>query len=145
MKELIEEMKIGLATVFAFYLKAQYFHWNVEGPNFAQYHKFLGKLYEEVSDSVDPFAEQIRALGAYSPGSLGRFKELSKIEDADNIPGPSAMMKELMLDNQIIIDQLNKINKLANEAGKKGLTNFIEGRIDVHSKHAWMLKSFLKG
>lgn len=145
MKELIEEMKIGLATVFAFYLKAQYFHWNVEGPNFAQYHKFLGKLYEEVSDSVDPFAEQIRALGAYSPGSLGRFKELSKIEDADNIPGPSAMMKELMLDNQIIISQLEKINKLANEAGKKGLTNFIEGRIDVHSKHAWMLKSFLKG
>jgi starvation-inducible DNA-binding protein len=145
MKELIEEMKIGLATVFAFYLKAQYFHWNVEGPNFAQYHKFLGKLYEEVSDSVDPFAEQIRALGAYSPGSLGRFKELSKIEDADNIPGPSAMMKELMLDNQIIISQLEKINKSANEAGKKGLTNFIEGRIDVHNKHAWMLKSFLKG
>jgi starvation-inducible DNA-binding protein len=145
MKELIEEMKIGLATVFAFYLKAQYFHWNVEGPNFAQYHKFLGKLYEEVSDSVDPFAEQIRALGAYSPGSLGRFKELSKIEDADNIPGPSAMMKELMLDNQIIISQLEKINKLADEAGKKGLTNFIEGRLDIHNKHAWMLKSFLKG
>jgi starvation-inducible DNA-binding protein len=145
MKELIEEMKIGLATSFAFFLKSQYFHWNVEGPNFAQYHDFFGKLYEEVSNSVDPFAEQIRALGAYSPGSLGRFKELSKIEDADNIPGPSAMMKELMLDNQIIISQLEKINKLANEAGKKGLTNFIEGRIDVHSKHAWMLKSFLKG
>jgi starvation-inducible DNA-binding protein len=145
MKELIEEMKIGLATVFAFYLKAQYFHWNVEGPNFAQYHKFLGKLYEEVSDSVDPFAEQIRALNAYAPGSLGRFKELSKIEDANNIPGPSAIMKELMLDNQIIIAQLEKINKLADENGKKGLTNFIEGRIDIHSKHAWMLKSFLKG
>jgi starvation-inducible DNA-binding protein len=145
MKELVDEMKVGLATTFAFFLKAQYFHWNVEGPNFAQYHDFLGKLYEEVSDSVDPFAEQIRALGAYAPGSLGRFKELSKIEDADNIPGPSAMMKELMLDNQIIISQLEKINKLADEAGKKGLTNFIEGRIDVHSKHAWMLKSFLKG
>jgi DNA-binding ferritin-like protein len=51
----------------------------------------------------------------------------------------------LMLDNEIIIDQLNKINKLADENGKKGLTNFIEGRIDIHSKHAWMLKSFLKG
>jgi starvation-inducible DNA-binding protein len=145
MKELIEEMKIGLATTFAFYLKAQYFHWNVEGPNFAQYHDFLGKLYEEISDSVDPFAEQIRALGAYAPGSLSRFNELSKIECANNIPSPSAMMKELMLDNEIIIDQLNKINKLADENGKKGLTNFIEGRIDIHSKHAWMLKSFLKG
>ena len=144
MKELIDEMKVGLSTVFAFYLKAQYFHWNVEGPNFAQYHKFLGKLYEEVSDSVDPFAEQLRALGSYAPGSLERFKELSKVEDETNVPGATAMIKQLMLDNEIVIDQLNKINKLANDNNKKGLTNFIEGRLDIHSKHAWMIKSFLK-
>jgi len=145
MKELIDEMKVGLSTVFAFYLKAQYFHWNVEGPNFAQYHKFLGKLYEEVSDSVDPFAEQLRALGSYAPGSLERFKELSKVEDETNVPGATAMIRQLMLDNEIVIDQLNKINKLADDNNKKGLTNFIEGRLDIHSKHAWMLKSFLKG
>jgi starvation-inducible DNA-binding protein len=145
MKELIDEMKIGLSTVFAFYLKAHYFHWNVEGPNFAQYHDFLGELYTEVFGSVDSFAEQLRALGSYAPGSLERFKEMSKIEDETNVPGATAMIRQLMLDNEIIIDQLNKINKLADDNNKKGLTNFIEGRLDIHSKHAWMLKSFLKG
>jgi len=145
MKELIDEMKVGLSTVFAFYLKAHYFHWNVEGPNFAQYHDFLGELYAEVFGSVDAFAEQLRALGAYAPGSLERFKELSKVEDETNVPGATAMIRQLMLDNEIIIDQLNKINKLADDNNKKGLTNFIEGRLDIHSKHAWMLKSFLKG
>jgi starvation-inducible DNA-binding protein len=145
MKELIDEMKVGLSTVFAFYLKAHYFHWNVEGPNFAQYHDFLGELYPEVFGSVDSFAEQLRALGSYTPGSLERFKELSKVEDETNVPGATAMIRQLMLDNEIVIDQLNKINKLADDNNKKGLTNFIEGRLDIHSKHAWMLKSFLKG
>ena len=145
MKELIDEMKVGLSTVFAFYLKAHYFHWNVEGPNFAQYHDFLGELYAEVFGSVDLFAEQLRALGSYTPGSLERFKELSKVEDETNVPGATAMIRQLMLDNEIVIDQLNKINKLADDNNKKGLTNFIEGRLDIHSKHAWMLKSFLKG
>jgi starvation-inducible DNA-binding protein len=145
MKQLIDEMKVGLSTVFAFYLKAHYFHWNVEGPNFAQYHDFLGELYTEVFGSVDSFAEQLRALGSYAPGSLERFKEMSKIEDETNVPGATAMIRQLMLDNEIIIDQLNKINKLADDNNKKGLTNFIEGRLDIHSKHAWMLKSFLKG
>lgn len=145
MDELIQEMKIALASAFSFYLKAHYFHWNVEGPNFPQYHAFFGDLYEEVYGSVDQFAEEIRALGSYSPGSLGRFKELSIVEDEINIPNSATMIRELMLDNQRIIDLLEKINSMANEQGKSGLSNFIEDRIDKHSKHGWMLRAISKG
>jgi starvation-inducible DNA-binding protein len=145
MDELIKEMKVALASVFSFYLKTHYFHWNVEGPNFPQYHAFFGDLYEEVYGSVDIFAEQIRALGSYSPGSLGRFKELSVVEDEINIPNSAAMVRELLLDNQRIIDLLEKINTMANEQNKSGLSNFIEDRIDKHSKHGWMLRAISKG
>jgi starvation-inducible DNA-binding protein len=145
MDELIKEMKIGLASVFSFYLKIQYFHWNIEGPNFPQYHTFFGDLYEEVHGSIDQYAEQIRALGSYSPGSLGRFKELSVVEDEINIPNSASMIRELLLDNQRIIDLLEKINSMANENNKSGLSNFIEDRIDKHNKHGWMLRSISKG
>lgn len=145
MDELIKEMKISLASVFSFYLKAHYFHWNVEGPNFPQYHTFFGDLYEEVYGSVDQFAEQIRALGSYSPGSLTRFKELSVVEDEINVPNSISMVRELLLDNQRIIDLLEKINSMANEQGKSGLSNFIEDRIDKHNKHGWMLRAISKG
>ena len=145
MKQLTEQMKVALASVFSFYLKAHYFHWNVEGPNFTQYHDFLGNLYEEVHGSVDQFAEEIRALGAYAPGSLQRFKELSKIDDELNVPNSMTMIRELSLDNDRIISMLEEINKLANENGKSGLSNFIEDRIDKHSKHAWMLRAISKG
>ena len=46
--ELVNRMKVVLATTFALYLKAHNFHWNVEGPNFPQYHEFFGNLYEEI-------------------------------------------------------------------------------------------------
>ena len=42
METLIEVMKKVLADTFALYLKAHNYHWNVEGPNFPQYHEFFG-------------------------------------------------------------------------------------------------------
>ena len=41
MDALQQALKIAFATEYAFYLKAHYFHWNVEGADFYQYHKFL--------------------------------------------------------------------------------------------------------
>ena len=78
MEELVNRMKVVLATSFSFYLKAHYYHWNVEGIHFSQYHQFFAELYQEIHESIDQTAEQIRALDAYAPGSLKRYKELSK-------------------------------------------------------------------
>lgn len=144
MDELVQQMKIVLASTFAFYLKTHNFHWNVEGPDFAQYHEFLGNLYEEAFGAVDPIAEHIRALNSYAPGSLSRFSQLSVIDDQINIPTALKMIKELELDNTKLKLELNKAYKLAESAGEIGLANFLQDRIDIHSKHGWMLRSIGK-
>ena len=64
MEQLIEKLKIYHATNFAFYLKLHFFHWNVEGPNFPQYHDLFANLYTDVHGSVDVVAEHLRALQA---------------------------------------------------------------------------------
>ena len=145
MDELIQEMKVSLATTFAFYLKAHGFHWNVEGPNFPQYHEFLGDLYEEVFGAVDPIAEHLRTLGSYAPASFLRYKELSLVSDEVNIPAAMSMMKKLTDDNATIIDQLTKTQATAEKNKKMGLANFLQDRIDAHEKHGWMLHSITKG
>jgi len=33
----------------------------------------------------------------------------------------------------------------AEKQGKRGIVNFLEGRIDIHEKHGWMLRSYTKG
>jgi starvation-inducible DNA-binding protein len=116
----------------------------VEGPNFPQYHDFLGKLYEEVYSSIDITAEEIRALGAYAPGSFARFQELSDIEDETSIPIPADMFRKLITDNQIILETLKTTFSLADNFNEQGLADYIAGRIDAHKKHDWMLKSIIK-
>lgn len=143
MDELIEELKTALATSFAFYLKAQYFHWNVTGKDFVQLHDFFGKLYEEVLDSIDTMAEHIRALDAFSPGGLKRMADLSLISDTDIIPTDEMMVNILSQNNQTLIKQLNKVFELADSENEQALADFISQRLASHKKHAWMLRSIL--
>jgi starvation-inducible DNA-binding protein len=144
METLIEMMRKVLADAYAFQLKAHNYHWNVEGPNFPQYHDFFGKLYEEVFGAVDQIAEEIRSLDAYAPGSFTRFLELTDIEDELSIPTGVEMARRLLADNQKILNTLNMAFKLADEFDQQGLADFIAGRIDTHKKHGWMLRSITK-
>jgi starvation-inducible DNA-binding protein len=144
MDTLIEIMRKVLAESYAFQLKAHNYHWNVEGPNFPQYHDFLGELYTEVHTAVDFIAEQIRTLNAYAPGSFTRFKELSEIECEMNTLSASEMMIKLTSDNQTLLNTLTMAMKLAENFDKPGLADFLAGRIDTHNKHAWMLRSITK-
>lgn len=139
---LAEQLKVVLATTFSFYLKSQYYHWNVTGPNFAQNHDFFGKVYEEVHDSVDHIAEEIRKLGSFTPGSLGRFVDLTKIEDETAIPETAIMFARLARDNDIVIRELYAAIKVANDINAQGTADFLAGLIGYHEKLRWMLKSF---
>ena len=142
---LADSMKILLATQYAFSLKAQLFHWNVEGPDFAQLHKFFGKLYEEVyNNSIDRTAEYIRALGDYAPGSYERFSELTIIKGQTKIPRARLMIEELLANNNQLLDLLNETFATAEQENQQGIANFIAERIDAQQKHGWMLRSFLK-
>ena len=144
MDELIEQMKVSLASTFAFYLKAHNFHWNVEGVNFPQFHSFFEGVYTDAWGAVDGIAEHLRTLDSYAPGSLGRYSELSLIKDEINIPSAIAMMTKLTTDNGTMIEQLTKTQALAEENNKMGLANFLQDRIDAHEKNGWMLRSIIK-
>lgn len=141
---LTDNLKILLATTNVLSIKAQNFHWNVEGDNFPQYHEFFSDYYSEVYSSIDRVAEYIRTLDAYTPGSLTRYAELSVIQDQVKIPRAVLMFQELYQDNGIMIELLNGIFISATEENKQGIANFIAERLDAHNKHAWMLRSILK-
>jgi starvation-inducible DNA-binding protein len=140
MEEITDPLKIAFADTYALYVKAQNYHWNVEGPMFAMYHDFFGKIYEEVGGAIDPFAEEIRAAGAYAPASFGRFLELTSIEDEVFIIPPDRMVAILYADNAKVLGSLTIARNAAENAKAYGLVNFLEERLDRHQKHAWMLR-----
>lgn len=142
---LVEDLKILLSTQYAYVVKAQLFHWNVEGPDFAQMHEFFGDIYNEVyENSIDRTAEYVRILDEYTPGSFERFQELSLITGQVKIPRVKLMIQELLADTQTLIDHLNVCFADAEQENQQGIANFVAERIDAMGKHRWMLKSFLK-
>jgi len=137
-------LKTLLASQFAYYLKAHFFHWNVEGHDFYQLHKFFQKIYEDAYSAVDPIAEYIRTLDEYAPGSFERFQELTQIPGQVKVPRARLMIEELLADSQTMVDLLNQCFDSATQEHKEGIANFLAERIDAQNKYMWQLKSFLK-
>ena len=145
MEEITNPLKVAFADTYALYLKAQNYHWNVEGPLFPMYHDFFGNIYEEVGGAIDRFAEEIRAQKSYVPASFGRFNELSTIEDESLIQLlPTTMVTNLFEDNNRVLASLQLARNVADEYKQNGLVNFLEERLDQHNKHAWMLRASMK-
>jgi starvation-inducible DNA-binding protein len=144
MEQLIENMKKVLASTVALYLKASNYHWNVQGPNFHQFHSFFGEIYEQNQSEIDPIAEQIRTLQAYAPASFERYSQLSVIKDELSIPSAMAMVSKLEADNLALITLLKQTQKMAEEQNAVGLANFLQDLVDKHYKTDWQLKATLK-
>lgn len=143
MEDLVNQMKVTFASLFSLYLKSHNYHWNVVGPHFFQYHDAFGDIYQEVHGSIDPFAEQIRALGAFTPGSLSRFLELTRVEDETAIPEPLEMFKRLQMANMVVVENITSARNMASDLEQHGLVSFLESRLEYHHKLDWMLKSTL--
>ena len=141
---LSDTLKQFLATTYAYTVKAQYFHWNVEGPDFGQLHKFFGKIYEDAYGAIDPVAEYIRTEEDYTPGSFERFQELSLISGQTKVPRARLMLEELLADTQTIKDLSKSLFDAATEAGREDIADFAANRQGSHGKYMWQLKSYLK-
>ena len=144
MDKFTTQLKIAFASQYAFAIKAQNYHWNVEGNDFYQKHKMFQKIYEEVYGAVDDFAENIRKIKAYTPASLYRFSALAAIDDEVEILEPSAMVAELLRDAEKMQEIMKVLFVEAEALGHHGLSNFLADRQDAFAKHAWFLRATAK-
>jgi starvation-inducible DNA-binding protein len=140
-EELIQKAKECLADTFVMYMKAHAYHWNVVGSNFPQYHEFLGSLYEELHNAVDPLAEQIRTLDSFAPFSLSRMIELSSIREDTKVADIEDIFANLIIANDITMNSIKETYDMAEKEQAFAYSNFLQDRLTAHAKHAWMLKS----
>ncbi len=141
---LADTLKTLLASTFAYRIKAQAFHWNVEGFNFESLHEMFGEIYEDADNAIDPLAEYIRTLDEYAPGSFKRYSELSIIKDQLKVPKWELMVKELHSDTMELEALLVKAFAEATTEKKDGVANFIADRQTAHGKYRWQLGALMK-
>lgn len=146
MNELLMALRIVLANKFVMYFKAHSYHWNVESDRFAMLHDFFGEIYAEVHGSIDEIAERVRIVGAYAPISLMELYNYKMIDEDSVKPASCTEMIQSLVDaNDKVIDSLNKLFEIAESQNEHGIADYVAGRIDTHKKHAWMLRSHIKG
>lgn len=143
MEELVEKMKVVLASTFAAKLKAQSYHWNVIGSDFPQLHDFFATIYEDYEGAVDPLAEHIRQLDAFAPATLTRMAELSVVMEDEKIPTAEKMLSNLQSCNENVMKVVTEAYELAETNKQYGLSNYLQDRITAHSKLNWMIKAAL--
>jgi len=141
------ELSKVLADEFVLYTKTRNTHWNVEGPDFYNKHKFFEGQYNAIDEIVDDVAERIRTLGHYAPATLKDYLKLTQLTEASREANDSSgFIKELLSDHEGIIIRLREnVDQFAAEGKDFGTSDFITGLIEKHEKMAWMLRSHLKG
>lgn len=132
-----------LANSYTLYLKTHNYHWNVTGPQFNSLHAMFEKQYLELAEAVDEIAERIRALGHLAPASYSEFAKLSSISEGVSTKSATEMVKDLVEGQEAVVRTCREAFPAADEAGDEPSCDLLTTRMQLHEKHAWMLRSLL--
>ena len=133
-----------LADSYALMSLTHLAHWNVEGPGFFALHTAFQTQYEELFVAVDEIAERVRALNAYAIGGLAALAATAQMNEFVSPLPQEEYVRALLAANEKLVKDAEVARDLAGEVNDPESQDLMIGRITLHQKTAWMLKSFLK-
>lgn len=145
-QEVATELSKILADETVLYIKTKNAHWNIEGADFYDKHKFFESQFGQLDELIDSVAERIRAIGHYAPATLQSYLDLTHLTEKTNENNDSqGFIKELLEDHESIIIVLREhIKSFTDDFKDAGSTDFVTGIMEIHEKMAWFLRSHLK-
>ena len=143
-QSLSQNLNQVLADSYALMSLTHLAHWNVEGPGFFALHTAFQTQYEELFTAIDEIAERVRALDAYAIGGLGKFAQTAQMKEFVAPQTQEEYVKMLLAANEKLVADAMKARDLAGMANDPESQDLMTGRITLHQKTIWMLKSFLK-
>jgi starvation-inducible DNA-binding protein len=135
-----------LADETVLYIKTKNAHWNIEGADFYDKHKFFESQFGQLDEIIDSVAERIRSLGHYAPATLKSYLTLTHLtEETREKNNSHGFIKELLEDHESIILVLREhIKPFTKDFHDLGTSDFVTGLMETHEKMAWFLRSHLK-
>jgi len=134
-----------LADEQVLYAKTRNYHWNYEGDNFMEMHKFYEAQYGELAETIDEIAERVRKIGHYAEGRLKEYLALTDLTEPSSTNDQQKQVKNLLDDHETIIRYTRKQIDIIDEKYKDaGTVDFLTGVMKQHEKMAWMLRAHLK-
>ena len=142
-ESVVKALRQVVADSYALIGQTHICHWNVRGASFFSLHTAFEGQYTELFTAVDEVAERIRALGALAPGGLSNLASMSSITEIAEDASAEDMVKHLTSAHQTLVKSLQVARDLASAAQDNETEDLMVGRIQIHEKAIWMMKSFL--
>ena len=134
----------AVADLFQVMYFSQTAHWNIQGPDFQQYHALFQESYEVSYDAIDDAAEQARILGVRMPGSLSELLQTSSAPlSAGEAPTAMHYFQQLQRCHEMM--QMKWDDIAANDGGNAGVNDFASAMSGKHAKMAWKFRSLTTG
>ncbi len=144
-QKIATELAKVLSDETVLYIKTKNAHWNIEGADFYDKHKFFETQFGQLDEMIDTVAERIRSIGHYAPATLKSCLSLTHLTEQTRESNDSqGFIKELLEDHESIIIILREhIKSFANDFYDLGTSDFVTGLMETHEKMAWFLRSNL--
>lgn len=123
------------------YHHAQGYHWNVKGPQFAEYHALFLTIYEDYLAAIDPTAENLLKINESAPYTQGELDRFRSIPDVPATETPKEMAAALLAINDGLRESTKAAYDEAANADQQGMVDFLGGRLDILDKWSWQLRS----
>ncbi|MBO3116941.1 DNA starvation/stationary phase protection protein [Winogradskyella sp. DF17] len=140
----VVELNTLLADYHIYYQNLRNFHWNILGENFFELHEKFEELYTEAREKIDEIAERILTLRYHPISNLRDFLKVSSIEEVSSERTDIEMVKDILGNHNILLEQMSKVIKEAEKINDEGTIDLIGAYIRELEKTSWMLDAFTK-
>ncbi|MCR8644825.1 DNA starvation/stationary phase protection protein [Paenibacillus sp. N1-5-1-14] len=125
------------------YIKLHHYHWYVKGTHFFTLHEKFEELYDEASGHLDELAERLLASGGQPLSRLKDFLQVATIQEAGDETTADGMVRAVISDFNMLIEELKEGNAIAEEAGDDLSADLLLSIRTELDKHVWMLNAYL--
>jgi len=141
-KVTVDELNILLADYHLYYQKLRNFHWNIVGYNFFDLHAQFEMMYDDAKLKVDEIAERILTLRYQPTSNYTDYLEISNLKESSSDTKDTKMVDILLEDHGLILKQMRKSVKAADDGGDEGTIDLIGAYIRQLEKTSWMLDAW---
>ena len=142
--KVIDGLNLMVADTYALMALTHLAHWNVEGSDFFPLHKAFQEQYENLFETVDEIAEQVRALDGYAIGGLATLAKVAQMNEFKSPMPQKDYVAALIVAHEKVVDDAVRVRDQAGSGGDLQTQDLMIKRLQWHEKTLWMLKSYLK-
>jgi starvation-inducible DNA-binding protein len=140
----VQELRRQVANAFVLYANYKHYHWQTFGPLFRDLHKLFDRLANDVLETLDELAERVRMIGQDPPAHLLDAANLATVAPSAASSTMREMIEEANRHQLIVISEMRRAAKLADEHDDPGTVDLFSKSVQVHERHEWFTRSLLR-